>query len=144
MKIEFTLVLASLKQSELLKLIEKVEEEIIERRAVEDGKNAAEWWMSSDMDVTQAEAILKQINDGDPEIMDRLPSPRLGGEFADEPSWESILRDESIHYDSEMDDDGRQDLQDLYHTKFTEASQDKIVFALDDFITDHATPNDEF
>ena len=43
------------------------------------------------LDEESARRILRGLDEGDPQIVDELPQPRLGGEYADEPTWGNIL-----------------------------------------------------
>ena len=126
-----TVVLANLSEfptSRLRDMIGEIEVEIIERRGTSDGEGAAAWLV--DGNTNNPYAVLKRIidgiEDGDPEIMDKLPSPTYSGEMADEPTWEKILRDEGIAMDTEQDPTGRRDLQDAYDAAFQQGVESKI------------------
>lgn len=111
----------------LSQILDKVENEIIRRRGYQDGRSAGSWVFDGNMSEESKKMFLKRVEEGDPEALDALPSPRLGGEFADDPTWEAILEDEGIRYDSKIDaGDGRQDLEDIYRTAFDEGVQDEI------------------
>ena len=84
------------------------ERDRLEARGYRDGHAAATWFAPKD-ELT-ARRILDGLDAGDPEILDELPSPRLGGELADEPTWSNILEDE----DCDNSDDGRPELLDAY------------------------------
>lgn len=107
--------------------IEMIEKEVIRRRGYKDGRMAGSWVFDGNTMEESVERIQRGIEEGDPLFLDALPSPRLGGEFADDPTWESILRDEDIRYDSEMDPDGRQDLHDMYVAGFMSGVQDEVM-----------------
>lgn len=106
-------------------VIASCESHIISRRAYEDGKNAASWLV--DGNTPDPGAVLvrlaKGIEDGDPEIMDELPEPRLSGEMADEPTWERVIEDELQRRPS---DDGDGALFQEYGEHFQEGVIDKI------------------
>jgi hypothetical protein len=110
----------------LTQVIDKVESEIIRRRGYQDGRHAGSWMIDGNTSEQTLRTYKKLMDDGDPELMDTLPAPRLGGEFADDPTWEQILKDEGIRYDSEVDSDGRQELEDIYRTAFDEGVQDQM------------------
>jgi hypothetical protein len=98
----------------------------IRERGHADGKTAAGWLV--DGNTNRPFDVLKRLvqgmDDGDPEIMDELPSPRLGGEFADDPSWEDIVRDETTI--EELSDDGENDLMVIYEEAFNQGVEEQI------------------
>lgn len=55
--------------------------EIAERLGREDGDGAGSWVI--DVNAQTAEHILRGLEDGDPEVLDALPSSPLSGEWAD-------------------------------------------------------------
>lgn len=63
----------------------------------EAGKNAASWWEQDAIGGRSsnaqecAELTLKMLDDGDPAIYDSLPSPNLSGEWADDPTPQSLM-----------------------------------------------------
>jgi hypothetical protein len=86
----------------------------IRSRGKDDGKAAASWLI--DGNTPHPEEVLDRlidgIDEGDPAILDELPSPRLGAEFADDPTWEDILKAELDEYSEERVFNGEYD--DLY------------------------------
>jgi hypothetical protein len=110
----------------LTRMIESIESEIIRRRGYNDGRNAGSWVFDGNMSAESIIAFSKRLDEGDPEALDALPNPRLGGEFADDPTWEQILKYEGIRYDSEVDLDGRADLEDVYRTAFDDGVRAEI------------------
>jgi hypothetical protein len=71
--------------------------------------------------------IQQGVADGDPEVIDDLPEPRVGGEFAGEPTWEDILTDEGIPVDSTMDPTGRGDLFQIYFEAFRDGVEHEVL-----------------
>ena len=69
-------------------------------------------------------AVLAGIEDGDPRVMDLLPSSPLSGEWADSPTPESVLADLGV---TDEDDHGVDDYLCAYEDGFYEGSQDEIV-----------------
>jgi hypothetical protein len=97
------------------------ERDRIEARGYSDGHAAATWFEIPDEET--ARRILAGIDEGDPEILDAFPAPRLGGEFADDPTWSDVLGEESC----EDSDDGRPELLGVYEYAFACASEREIV-----------------
>jgi hypothetical protein len=102
-------------------LRDKDESRAIYSRGKEDGRSAASWLI--DGNTPHPEEVLDRlidgIEEGDPAILDELPQPRLGGEFADDPTWEDILKAELDEYDEErVQGDGYVFLEDQYHSGF--------------------------
>lgn len=117
-------------------LRERIETRAIRERATEDGRNAAKWLV--DGNTKDPEAVLRRLSngiaDGDPQIMDELPSPRLGGEFADDPTWEDVLKAELDEYSDERLFNGEYDgLEDVYH----EAFQEGVEAEINDMLREH-------
>jgi hypothetical protein len=111
---------------ELLTLIDKAEIAIIERRGTFDGRNAAEWFTMRTNDA-YINRLIRGIEEGDSMILDQLPQPRLNGEFADDPTWEAVLKSEGVRLDTSVDDDGRQELLQVYEEAFGTAVTGHIV-----------------
>lgn len=66
----------------------------------EAGKNAAAWWQQDAIGgrVTRgerecAERTLKGMEDGDPMVIDSLPYPNLSGEWAGDPTPQSLMEE---------------------------------------------------
>jgi len=58
------------------------------------GVNAASWYFdSSDPKDEDFKRVLKGLADGDPAILDTLPSGWLAGEYADDPTPQSLYRE---------------------------------------------------
>lgn len=72
-------------------------------------------------------AFAQGLADGDPEILDRLPSAPLNGEWADDPTPTSLLHDLGV----EDDGPGRWDfLLDAFEVGFESGVSDEVVFTL--------------
>ena len=84
---------------------EKMPEEAIRRRGRTDGRAAGSWVIDGNtLDETCAR-ILGGIEEGDPEILDALPTLALG-EWADDPTFEQILAEEGLNgLDADAADD---------------------------------------
>jgi hypothetical protein len=116
---------------DLNKLIEMSQSEIIGRRGFDDGSNAATWIIdgntSHPLDVL--DRLVDGMNNGDPEIMDSLPQPRLGGEYADDPTWADILKEE-LELSS---DDATDSLMEDYEAGFHRGIEARIRKMQEDF-----------
>src|SRR5262245_12356114 len=86
----------------------KRDEAAIHQRGHDDGWNAAGWLVDGNTDDPEVVLLgyLRGIEDGDPEILDKLPTPNLSGEWADVPTWEDICQEEIERYN----DDGEEEL----------------------------------
>lgn len=95
----------------------KRNEKAIALRGHEDGKNAASWLVDGNTDdpYHYLDQLIAGMEEGDPEVMDKLPHPQVGGEFADDPTWEKICLDEIERYE-----DGEDELFDVYTRSFHE------------------------
>lgn len=110
-------------------LQDKWETRAIRQRGLEDGSAAASWLVDGNTPdpVAALERLVKGINDGDPEILDELPSPRIGGEFADDPTWEDILQAELNEYSEERVVNGEYwDLEDVYRQSYSEGVEKEL------------------
>lgn len=96
-----------------------------EHRGYTDGRSAGSWIVGNQQ---EAQKLVNGIMNGDPEIMDELPSPRLGGEFADDSTWTDIYVEITgiDPQDFEDDDPNNSDMYDAYTGKFGEGVQDQI------------------
>jgi hypothetical protein len=97
-------------------------------RGYSDGTAAATWIVDGNTDdpAGYLGRLLAGMADGDPQIMDELPAPRLSGEYADDPSWNDILRDECEGAEFILEHDLDGDLYDAYEDKFHEAVEKQI------------------
>lgn len=116
----------NLTYSELKEIIDQVEIEIISRRGKLDGQRAGAWVIDGNTHRETIWALHDGIENGDPAILDTLPSPRLGGEFADDPTWEDIINDELSR---EPDIDGEMELLSVYDAAFHMAMIDEVTRA---------------
>lgn len=97
----------------------------------EHGKNAAAWWQqdgigsraNGDTKKT-AESILAGLENGDPEIMDRLPEPDLSGQWADGYSAKDLS--DELGFDDDAEIDGFDGLCDEYEMAFRDAAWESI------------------
>lgn len=60
------------------------------------GRAAASWIFDGNSSEESYRRILKGIEDGDPEIMDQFRVPNLSGEWADDPTPQSLAEDYGI------------------------------------------------
>lgn len=111
----------------LLDWVAKIEGEIIRQRGYSDGRRAGAWVFDGNSDPEYIDKIQQGVKDGDPEVIDDLPEPRVGGEFADESTWEDILKDEGIPVDSTMDPTGRGDLFQIYFEAFRDGVEAEVL-----------------
>jgi len=108
-----------------VRLDELSEPDRLEARGYRDGYAAATWAIDGSTSEEHARWILDGLDAGDPEVLDYLPSPRLGGEWADEPTWSNILEDEGC----EDSHDGRPELLDAYCYAYSCAVAREVVRA---------------
>ncbi len=94
----------------------------------EHGLNAASWYFNGNTSTETYAAVLRGMDDGDPEIMDSLPSSPLSGEWADSPTPQTVLSElaGTSAWDSVLPDWQAEVLLDEYETGFYEASQAEI------------------
>lgn len=110
---------------ELNGIIELCEARIISIRGYADGKAAGSWVFDGNTPAETVMLIQAGIKNGDPEIIDQLPGPRLSGEFADDPTWDDILKDE-IYWEPDTTGE-RSDLRIAYDDAFHQGVQDQIM-----------------
>lgn len=93
-----------------------------------DGRSAASWYEVPDEQT--AFKILKGIYDGDPEIMDTLPAPRLSGEFADDRTAETLVAEALEEVELEAGDafeEADHIIVAAYEMAFNHASEESII-----------------
>ena len=77
----------------------------IMRKARRDGRNAgksaASWVFDGNTKDETYKRVLQGIKDGDPEILDAFRTPNLSGEYADDPTPQTLAED----YDLDSDND---------------------------------------
>lgn len=114
-------------RSELSDVRNLCEVRILWLRGHADGKYAGQWVFDGN---TPAETVLLTqagIKNGDPAILDSLPQTRLGGEWADDPTWADILKDE-VEWDiDDPNTDQRDDLHDAYCEGFSQGVEDEVM-----------------
>lgn len=105
---------------------EKANAEAIRKRGHSDGKAAGTWVLPDNCPDPLAflNRVIQGIEDGDPEIIDQLPDPDFSGQWADLPSWEEIVRDETDI--EELSDDGEHDLYSIYCDAFRVGVEEEI------------------
>ncbi len=94
----------------------------------EHGRNAASWYFDGNTSVGTYRAVLQGIDDGDPQVLDTFPAAPLSGEWADDPTPDSIVSecygsDEWTHWDDLPLVD---DILRAYEDGFYTASSDEI------------------
>lgn len=120
----FDMALSFLYDSQLSDALSMVQKRIMYKRGEQDGRSAAEWTFNPGPDGEEARTILQGIMDGDPEYMDQLPSPRLGGEYADDPTFRDIVMEE-LDIDTDIMMEDAHWLAE-YEAGFAQAAEDSI------------------
>lgn len=82
------------------------------------GRAAASWFFDGSTERETYQRVLEGIEDGDPAIMDELPYGPLSGEWAGDPTYESVLADLGV----EAEYDGADDLIVAYEDGFYDVS----------------------
>ena len=102
---------------------EKLENAAMHKRGFDDGENAAAWLVdgNTEQPFEFLTKLIKGLEDGDPAIIDQLPEPRVGGEFADDPTWEQICIEEVERYE-----DSEEELFAVYNEAFHEGVEAQI------------------
>jgi len=92
-------------------------------RGFTDGENAAAWMVDGNTPdpFMFLSKIMTGIEECDPEILDDLPHPRVGGEFADDPTWEDICIEILGEYN-----DGEDEMFAVYTESFHEGVINQI------------------
>lgn len=94
----------------------------------EHGRAAASWYFDGNTPDETYAAVLRGIEDGDPAVLDTFPSSPLSGEWAGEPTPDSVLEAIGAPADDGSDetDTLRDELLRAYEDGFYEASADEI------------------
>jgi hypothetical protein len=92
------------------------------RMGEERGREVASWYFDGNTTTETYAAVLRGIEDGDPEILDTLPSSPLSGEWAGDPVPTDVLATLGVSHDSDAVDE----YLDAYEMGFAMASQDQI------------------
>lgn len=110
-------------------------EEAMSTAGAEAGRNAAAWWeqdaiggrANGDVKAT-ARAVMKGIDDGDPEILDAMPTLDLSGQWADGLRPWDIYHEVSGQDWPSFDDAGAaaEDLVDTYRDAYDSAAIDAV------------------
>ncbi len=103
---------------EYLRYLEQAEQE-----GYEAGKAAGSWLLDGNSTEQAARALLRGIEDGDPEVMDALPSSPLSGEWADDPLPRDVL--DGLGLDE--DDDAAEDVLRAYEDAYSRGVEDEAV-----------------
>ena len=86
------------------------------------GRAAASWYFDGNTTDETYRATLAGIEEGDPVIMEALPSSPLSGEWADDPTRATVLEDLGV----DPEDDTADDYLRAYEDGFSEASLHEI------------------
>lgn len=86
----------------------------------EHGMAAASWLLDGNSSREAAERLLRGLNDGDPVVLDSLPSNPLSGEWADAPTAKDILRELG---EEETDPDAQWDILRDYEDGYSDGVQ---------------------
>jgi len=88
----------------------------------EHGKNAGSWVIDGNTTEETARHIVQGIEDGDPEVLDSLPAPDLGGQWADSYTERDLFEELEISPDDPEADDAVM----AYLDGFSEAVVDEV------------------
>ncbi len=95
------------------------------RAAGEDhGRAAASWYFDGNTPDEAYRRVLVGLEEGNPEVLDTLPSSPLSGEWAGDPTPSSVLADLGV--DEDADDEDASAYIDAYCEGFDQASRDEI------------------
>lgn len=99
----------------------------LDLRGYSDGRQEASQWVEVVFgDASELEHFLDRVEDGDPEAMDKLPSPRLSGEWVtDDPTWQQILS-ETLPEEDELPEDD-EFLVEEYQQGYSRGVQDMLA-----------------
>jgi len=108
--------------------------EAMRQRGFSDGENAASWLIDGNTPdpFMFLSRLLTGMEEGDPEVMDSLPHPRVSGEWADDPTWEQICQDELRRYGT-PDDDSEEAMFAVYTEAFHEGVEAQIRKMYNDY-----------
>lgn len=96
-----------------------------EKLGKQHGEAAGSWFFDGNTSEATYRRVWRGMEDGDPEIMDSLPSNPLSGEFADGLTPAGLLREIGWNEES-VSAQEQDDLCDAYCDAFNEACQDVI------------------
>lgn len=71
----------------------------------EAGRNAASWTIDGNTNTECAKRMVKGFDDGDPMILDGFNAPNLSGEWAGDPTPQSLTEELGIEDEPEVIDD---------------------------------------
>jgi len=86
------------------------------------GKAAASWYFDGNTPQETYALVLKGIEEGDPAVLETFPSDPLSGEWADDPTPQTVWADLGMT----GDEDEADDVIEAYEEGFYEASADEI------------------
>jgi hypothetical protein len=112
------------------KLRERADAKIIRERGLSDGKAAATWIVDGNTPepAKLLAHIMHGVEEGDPQVIDGLPQPRLGGEMAGEWTWEDICMDELDRYDDE-----NEELYEVYMIAFNDGVLHEVARMFEEY-----------
>lgn len=87
------------------------------------GRNAGSWVVDGNTDDESMRSLLQGIEDGDPAVMDELPSAPLSGEWAGDPTPASVFAE----LDMSGDEDYAGEILTVYEEAFSDAVTDEVV-----------------
>jgi hypothetical protein len=93
-----------------------------ERQGEVDGRAAGSWLIDGNSTQETAWRLLQGIEDGDPEVLDSVPSAPLSGEWADG----LLSRDLLAEYGLNEDDDAADDVLTAYESGFARGVADEV------------------
>jgi hypothetical protein len=100
----------------------------------ERGHAAGTWVIDGNTSEDIARAIVKGYEDGEPEVMDMQPAP-LSGEWADDPTVKTVLRDIADEAGDEIDADSESDLLDIFEMAYSDGYWNEIIRSANAILT---------
>lgn len=95
----------------------------------EYGRAAASWFFDGNTPRETYQRVLAGLEDGDPEILDSLPSAPLSGEFADSPTPRDVL---PVNCPPDWEDDLLRAYEDGFHTASADAIEAACRYQLEE------------
>jgi hypothetical protein len=102
------------------------EREAMRSLGEEHGKAASSWILDGNSTQEAAERLLRGILEGDPEVLDSLPSSPLSGEWADAASGAELVAEAGLDFDGSDPDSAEREseLLDAYSDGYSEGVHD--------------------
>ena len=97
-----------------------------EDRGTEDGTAAGSWVIDGNTSADTARAILRGIEDGDPEVIDTLPTADLSGQWADTLTGPELVTAAAAYAGIDDAEDVFNDICDAYEVAFEHAAQYEV------------------